>query len=181
MTMNNETSKRAARRPRVEERDPLLAAKAIERYAETGSLTATSKSTGLPRSTVKAILTRRSDDFDAVKKVIAQRAAVLAETCLERAQKQAGKLTPYQALVGAKISTDHMFLALGRDASALVSINFNAQNMDALSQKMADAQRITKELEARLRAITASDSPAPAVIDVPESAEPDGRQEEAKA
>jgi hypothetical protein len=138
----NETEKhkKPPRRPRVEERDPLRAARAIECYAETGSLNATSKTTGLPRSTVKAILTRQGDAFDMVKKVIAERAAVLAETCLEHAQNKAHKLTPYQAVIGAKVSTDHMLLALGREAnSPLVNIDLGSlPGVIARSRELAE-------------------------------------------
>ena len=55
-------------RPRIEVQKPMLRAKIIEAYGETGSLERTAFRVGVAPNTVKAVLMRHPEDFAAAKK-----------------------------------------------------------------------------------------------------------------
>lgn len=59
--------------PRIEEKNPELAAKALVEYAKTGSYRAAARATGLKDETVTRIAERNPEDFGQIKKGVGSR------------------------------------------------------------------------------------------------------------
>lgn len=136
--MKHGNEKRPARRPRLEERNPLLASKVIEVAAATGNITKTAEIMHVSRPTVREILTRQPEAFFAAKKELATKALLRSEQCLDSvSEADLQSMSPFQRLVGAKM--------LGQMANEqlpqvpALGVTVNVALLDALSSLPDDA------------------------------------------
>jgi hypothetical protein len=99
------TTKRPARRPRIEEKSPLRASKAIEAYAQTGSLSKAAEATGIARESVRALLLRNPQAFGEARERIARLALANSFDAYQRAGKHMKKCEdPYRLTLMGKIA-----------------------------------------------------------------------------
>jgi hypothetical protein len=92
-------------RPRAEDQKPMLTAKIVQAYSETGSLEKTASRCGIAPNTVKAILHRNPEDFVAVKKALATRMLIAADEATRIAAERIEECSSPQAAVVAGIFT----------------------------------------------------------------------------
>lgn len=139
MTMQE---KRKPGRPRAEDRSPMLPAKIVEAYAETGSLEKTASRCGIAPNTVKAVLTRNPEDFATAKKALATRMLTVAGDAVEIAGERLDECSAPQAAVVAGIFTQRGTELLQGQSDGITI------NVAVLQQSEALCARLEREQEA---------------------------------
>lgn len=138
-------AKRPARRPRFEERSPELARVAATLYANTNSLKATQRLTGIPRQTVKAMLTRSPNDFLTPEKHHARNLLTFADKMLTRSNKLSDKATFMQAVTASAIAVDKYAVLQGKGITSGGGITVNVQ---VLTSQIDSANQLADRLAA---------------------------------
>src|ERR1019366_7592570 len=90
---------------RVEEQKPVLVAKALRVYAETGDLQGAADTAGCHVATIRRLLARDEDGFAQVKRTIAGRSYELSAAAQEVALERVQELNAYQAAITSKIAS----------------------------------------------------------------------------
>ena len=134
--------KRKPGRPRAEDQKPMLPAKIIQAYGETGSLERTAGRVGLAPNTVRAILERNPEDFATAKKALATRMLAVAGDAVEIAGQRLDECSGPQASVVAGIMTDKHLVLTDKMPSA------NTISVAVLYQSQALLTRLDEELAA---------------------------------
>jgi hypothetical protein len=139
--MATREQKKKPGRPRAEDRSPMLPARIIQAYGETGSLERTAARVGVAPNTVKALLMRHPDDFAAAKKALATRMLAVADDATTIAGERLGECSSPQAAVVAGIMAQRGTELLGQ-GTPLVQINLAA----AVAEAQAELERLRASL-----------------------------------
>lgn len=121
-------------------------------YGATGSYRAVERATGLQAETVKRILERNPDAYQAARKKLAEGALLGSEAYLARARATVAKASGLSAVIAAKTLGQMALEQLDKMPSA---VTFNLGILESSSHLRED---LARELE-RMRDLPVTDSP----------------------
>jgi hypothetical protein len=134
-------------RPRAEDQKPMLTAKIVQAYSETGSLERTASRCGIAPNTVKAILNRNPEDFATVKKALATRMLLAADDATRIAAERIEECSSPQAAIVAGIFTQRASELLEQ---APTGITINLALLQGAQGRLADDRRLLAAIQATL-------------------------------
>lgn len=129
-------------RRKLDEANPALVGVIKQVISTTGSVRKAALATGISRPTVEAILTRHPEEWAAAKKALATRALIQSDKCLDLAYSKADKLSPFQAIIGAKVMGQMALEQLGQMPAPTVNVGIVLNQVAAsLSDLQAEVDR----------------------------------------